>query len=78
MQVSLLGVYIRTRNIFTLGRSSRPACSRYMGVRYDVASAQKNCGVDRGGVGQNLLILIDCLSLFPSRRSLRNTYIVTY
>ena len=25
-------------------------------------------GVDRGGAGQNLLILIGCLSLFPSRR----------
>ena len=26
------------------GRSSQPACFRYMGVRYDVASAPKNCG----------------------------------
>ena len=32
------------------GRSSRPACSRYMGVRYDVASAPKNSG-DRQGWG---------------------------
>ena len=51
----------------------------YMGVRYDVASAPKNCGGRPGvGAGQNLLILIDCLSLFPSRSSLRNTYVVTY
>ena len=80
MQVSLLGVYIGTRNMRTLQR----------GVRHDqhvlviwafVATWRappKIVGVDRGGAGQNLLILIDCLSLFPSRSSLGNTYIVTY
>ena len=38
----------------------------------------KIVGVDRGGAGQNPLIFIDCLSLFPIRSSLRNTYIMTY
>ena len=79
MQVSLLGVYIGTRNTFTLQR----------GVRHDQHvlviwafvttwwAPPKIVGVDRGGAGQNL-ILIHCLSLFPSRSSLRNTYIITY
>ena len=66
MQVSLLGLYIRTRNMFTLQR----------GVRHDQLvlviwrslrrgeRPQKLWGLTGVGAGQNLLIFIDCLSPF--------------
>ena len=38
-------IYRNQQHVFIVkGRSSRPTCFRYMGVRYDVASAPKNCG----------------------------------
>ena len=80
MQVSLLVVYIQARNTSTLQR----------GVRHDQhvlviwafvttwRAPPKIVGVDRGGAGKNPLILMDCLSLFPNRGSLRNAYVTTY
>ena len=38
-------IYRNQKHVYNAkGRSSRPACFRYMGVRYDVANAPKNCG----------------------------------
>ena len=78
--MSLLGVYIGTRNVFALQR----------GVRHDQhvlviwafvttwRAPPKIVGVDRGGGGTKPSYIVDCLSLFPSHSSLINTYIVTY
>ena len=80
IHVSLLVVYIGTRIMFILQR----------GVRHDQhvlviwafvttwRAPPKLWGLTGVGAGQNLLILIDCLSLFPSSSCLRNTYIVAY
>ena len=53
MQVSLLVVYIGTRKMVTLQRGVRhdQHVLVYMGVRYDVASAPKNCGGRQGWGG---------------------------
>ena len=55
---SLLGMYIGTGNTFTLQRGVRhdQHVLVYMGVRYDVASAPKNCG-GRPGWGRDKISL---------------------
>ena len=73
-------IYRNQKHVYNAkGRSSRPACFRY--IRRSLRRGQrpqKLWGLTGVGAGQNLLIFIDCLSLFPSRSALRNTYIVTY
>ena len=54
--------------MFTMqrGRSSRPACFRYIGRSLRRGERpQKLWGLTGVGAGQNLLIFIDCLSPFP-------------
>ena len=79
MQISLLGVFIGTSNMFhckgafvTTNVFSLYGRSLRRGER-----PQKLWGLSGVGAGKHHLMFIECLSLFSSRSSLRNTSITT-